>query len=453
MRSSFGLAKSILEDSFGIYNMCIDLQHPRNAEKVIKILSGLSEKTKACLQLSSYIELTGVSFYELTVKGVVYRLAKDNFLNDAILWNERNIDIYVDYVRKNLHKVKKRDDPFAFLSTFYVYIPLVRGEKKVRSKETDMLIEKLESFSKDDFPEMENELFESFRKKIRDLKEVEVYSNEDEKNFQQAKNIGKQRIITNTPVKYYEAPIELLECQCMVESELYSRLYDRYEQENNGKQELLANMKQVTLSEMKTAAEKFIKKYGGVVSGSAALAFYNQEHDNAIIPEFLPNDIDVIFSSSDKTKFDRARSDLAQSFIHYHDLRYDDVSVAIIEYYLFENVEFNLIYNDVVKAEDHIRKFDMECRRMIWDPSLEDPFSRTDWLDRLCVEYKKITYPIQRRNADGDINFKRIRKYRERGFDVMIVDHPDHKEEQQPKYSAMLDCEPVVSLDFIKLKQ
>lgn len=168
--------------------------------------------------------------------------------------------------------------------------------------------------------------------------------------------------------------------------------------------------KKFTITELKVVAERFLKKYGGIVSGSAALAFYN--HEKNFIPEFIPNDIDVFFS---KEGYLRAKRDLKISK-QYEDHDYGETFKIDMEvlYCFFEDVEFNLVYNYEESASESTRKFDVECCRLIWDSSLEDPFSKSD---RLCIEYNKITYPHR--------FLSRIPKYLARGFDIMIIDDPD----------------------------
>lgn len=169
----------------------------------------------------------------------------------------------------------------------------------------------------------------------------------------------------------------------------------------------LKQQKPTRWEDCRYASEQFLKKYGGTISGSAALAFYTGE--------FIPNDVDVYFTDADQ--YEKAKKELSYTR-QISEYKYGSTHIRDISYNMFMGVEFNLI------LVDKIHKFDMECCRLIWDPTLEDPFSRSNVCDLLAVEYKIITYPIQALLREKPDTVNRLRKYIDRGMRIILVDNP-----------------------------
>jgi hypothetical protein len=89
-------------------------------------------------------------------------------------------------------------------------------------------------------------------------------------------------------------------------------------------------------------------------------------------------------------------------------------------------IEVNLILTSDRTAGEHVKKFDMECCRVIWDPNFKNPFLRTDPLTFLAIEYNRITIP--KHLYSEKIYRDRVIKYMNRGFNIMLVDDPERRQ-------------------------
>lgn len=189
-----------------------------------------------------------------------------------------------------------------------------------------------------------------------------------------------------------------------------------------------------TLSRYEAAVKQFLAEYGGVVTGGAALAFFNRN--------YIPDDIDVIVN--DNNLFDRICVELSQYEVEF-DIGYDDPDIYAVRYFKFMGVKLNLIVvTEGVTSESHIASFDMDCCKLIYDPSLGDKFSRSSYfalksaIERrttITIDYVDTSYPsCSHYNICYHSNYTklgRMLKYKNRGIDITVVTGKAHHYEKK----------------------
>lgn len=287
--------------------------------------------------------------YRLDIVGVKEFSVSRAEMISRFFYNEIGLQCFKKFMRENLEKIENYE------STFFNFF--TDHENKARLDETDNFIQSLrwqtrneEEFCKE--YNMSGEKFKLFQEAFRKFESMKLSSDE------------KKQFIKNS-----------------------------------------------CTSNMKEIAKKFLEKYGGTISGSAALAFYTGK--------FTPNDIDVYFT--DEEQYKKAESELSCTKEVEKYNSYAGHYVKEISYNLFMGIEFNLVLVDKI---ENIHNFDMECCRLIWDPTLRDPFSRTRFIDLLAVDRNIITYPIQAAFKENAKITERLQKYIGRGMRIILVDNP-----------------------------
>lgn len=169
----------------------------------------------------------------------------------------------------------------------------------------------------------------------------------------------------------------------------------------------------MSLDQIMKVSMSFLDKFGGTITGGAALAFYTEK--------FIPNDVDVYFT--DEEKFEKAKTTLMVKGTSRTINHYNFTEIQDVQFCEYRGVEFNLIL--VKDLDECIKNFDMECCRLIWDPSLRDDFfARSNPIDRFAVDKNRITFPLQMVHRSNVYFRERIKKYMLRGMNIIVVDNP-----------------------------
>lgn len=93
-----------------------------------------------------------------------------------------------------------------------------------------------------------------------------------------------------------------------------------------------------TMEKIIKATTKFIREYGGVLSGSASLAIYNYRND--LPNKFIPDDIDIYFSDHNMYKF---CTEIFLVNLLPASKKYYRESPVVNEKFIFEGLKFNII--------------------------------------------------------------------------------------------------------------
>jgi hypothetical protein len=159
-------------------------------------------------------------------------------------------------------------------------------------------------------------------------------------------------------------------------------------------------------------AKKFTKKYpGGIITGSAPLAFYTNK--------FVPGDIDVFYSDKKNC-----------NFITFDECGYNDYEGC--EYIIetkkikFEDVTFNIIY---LPDKDPTETFDIDICKLYWNPELDDPYTNSCNKILNNASKSKGIMPIHFFHNDRRLRLHgyyrcidRYLKYKRYGFDIALVE-------------------------------
>lgn len=163
------------------------------------------------------------------------------------------------------------------------------------------------------------------------------------------------------------------------------------------------------MKDMEIAAT-FINEHGGVVSGSAAFAFFNITNPTVHTARFIPDDIDIVLTDKDVYEGCKEKYIVTE---YRHEADYDDgVSTTEITYVNYMGRKINLILTDK-KVEEKVSEFDMEFCSLIWDGK---GFDRSSVKAVTSAYYGRSTYKLK---PNGDIT--RPIKYMKRGYDVIIL--------------------------------
>jgi hypothetical protein len=162
------------------------------------------------------------------------------------------------------------------------------------------------------------------------------------------------------------------------------------------------------LDEYIEAAQPFPSEHRCTHVGSGPPAYYTKK--------FLPNDFEFVFTDEDEYKRAIGSMRITKEVL---DITYGgDAYIKNLSYNDYKGFEVNLIPTSKTTPEEHVRAFDMECCKLIWDSTLSEPYSRTDSINIMAVNHNRITIEY---HLVFNSN-KRLKKYAERGFNVILVD-------------------------------
>lgn len=162
---------------------------------------------------------------------------------------------------------------------------------------------------------------------------------------------------------------------------------------------------------LKSVAKSFITKYGGIVTGSAALAFYNLNIENCT-RNFMPNDVDIFLN--DKKIYDKCLEIYSDTLVELEHKNYKGMYYKLdkVVYITYQNVKINLILVNH-SFENHVNNFDIEFCRLIWDGN---DFRKSSNIALASAEHGKSYYVLNDLMEPPYHNYERVIKYENRGY-------------------------------------
>lgn len=201
----------------------------------------------------------------------------------------------------------------------------------------------------------------------------------------------------------------------------YKRVVSRYDSD-----EVYDRNKLIHLREL---AKSFMSKYDCVVSGSAALAFFNLELENCN-RQFMPDDIDLFFT--DKNEYDKCAEEHKSTAIFcmsndsdsYCSSRGRGGEQQKIIYIPYEGAKINILYINKYEMSELDRYFDIEFCALKWDGNNFDKSSnRAIASAKYGISYQSIDTNTNRFSYNNHTEknyyirkYDRIRKYEKRGY-------------------------------------
>jgi hypothetical protein len=342
----------------------------------------------------------------LTLIDISHKFVSDvNFRND--INNKKNIEklLFIDRVSGILDKYRKnfdiyvlqRDDNYPYENYSYIYIKFENFPTELCD---DPYIQTKKYFERN--PERIHE----YIKKISDKK---IFNNE----FFYGIFIDCALTDRHTCTKYRTTEWEIPENERNLYNHEFLKNYDTYKKMPSKNDALcIYDPPKNLMPDLKKRmeiAKNFLDEFGGFVTGSSALAFFNDEHNLSL--NFIPDDIDVVLNNKDIYEHCRSKYKKTRQYMHY--VNYDDGPQFLdVDYIEYKGFEINIIFSEK-NPEEVVKTFDFDFCKLLWNGT----FDHSSEISLCAALYGKTVIKLDQVYDKPE----RTEKYISRGYEIIII--------------------------------